>query len=82
MSSVERVIAEVDGSRVPIVRVAPPSEGEPEEGRKRRQLEWNEARLSLARAKGCVTPHCAATLGGPDEAGDQLKHCGNPGRDG
>ena len=82
MSSVERVIAEVDGSIIPIVQIAPPSEGEPEDGRKRRQLEWNEARLSLARAKGCVTPHCAATLGGPDEAGDQLKHCGNPGRDG
>ena len=73
--SVEKVIAEVDGSMIPIVQVAPPSEGEPEDGRKRRQLEWNEARLSLARAKGCVTPHFAATLGGPDEAGEQLKHC-------
>jgi hypothetical protein len=75
MRSVERVIAEVDGSMVPIVQVAPPSEGEPEDGRKRRHLEWNEARLSLARAKGCVMPQFAATLGGPDEAGDQLKHC-------
>jgi hypothetical protein len=71
----EAVIAEIDGSMIPIVEVAPPSEGEPEDGRKRRHLEWNEARLSLARAKGCVTPQFAATLGGPDEAGDQLKHC-------
>src|SRR5918996_1317886 len=75
MSSVERVIAEVDGSIIPIVQIAPPSEGEPEDGRKRRQLEWNEARLSLARAKGCVTPRFAAALGGPNDAGDQLKHC-------
>src|SRR5215216_7342978 len=75
MRSVEMVIAEVDGSMIPIVQVAPPSEGEPEDGRKRRHLEWNEARLSLARAKGCVTPQFGATLGGPDDAGDQLKHC-------
>jgi hypothetical protein len=75
MRSVERVIAEVDGSRIPIVQVAPPSEGEPEEGRKRRHLEWNEARLSLARAQGCVTPQFGATLGDPDDAGDRLKHC-------
>jgi hypothetical protein len=75
MRAVEAVIAEIDGSMIPIVEVAPPSEGEPEDGRKRRHLEWNEARLSLARAKGCVTPQFAATLGGPDEAGDQLKHC-------
>ena len=75
MRSVEMVIAEVDGSMIPIVQVAPPSEGEPEDGRKRRHLEWNEARLSLSRAKGCVTPQFGATLGGPDDAGDQLKHC-------
>jgi hypothetical protein len=75
MRPVEAVIAEIDGSMIPIVQVAPPSEGEPEDGRKRRHLEWNEARLSLARAKGCVTPQFAATRGGPDEAGDQLKHC-------
>ena len=72
---VETVITEVDGSMIPIVQVASPSEGEPEDGRKRRHLEWNEARLSLAHAKGCVTPHFAATLGDPDDAGDQLKHC-------
>jgi hypothetical protein len=46
MRSVERVITEIDGSMIPIVQVAPPSEGEPEDGRKRRQLEWNEARPS------------------------------------
>ena len=72
---VERVIAEVDGSMIPIVQIGPPSAGLSEDGRKRRHLEWNEARLSLAHAQGCVRPHFAATLGGPEEAGEQLRHC-------
>jgi len=68
------VIAETDGSMIPLVDTAAP-EAEGSDRRKTRQVRWKEARLSLAHAQGSVTPIFAATLGGPDAVGDQLLDC-------
>lgn len=65
------VVAEVDGSMVPIVTTAVLAA----DRRKTRTVGWQEARLSLAHAQGSVSPVFAATLGTVDEAGDQLRHC-------
>lgn len=70
------IIAETDGSMIPIVTISPrQSPDDPTDGRKRRSLGWKEARLSLAHAQGSVTPTFNATMGGPQEAGDQLLDC-------
>lgn len=70
-AGVPTVVAEVDGSLVPIVTTAMVAA----DRRKTRSVGWQEARLSLAHAQGSVRPVFAATLGTVDEAGDQLRHC-------
>jgi hypothetical protein len=70
------VIAETDGSMIPLVDTAAPATGEAGgDRRKTRQVRWKEARLSLAHAQGSITPTFAATLGEPDVVGDQLLDC-------
>lgn len=70
------VIAETDGSMIPIVDTAPPQPGAAGgDRRKTRHVRWQEARLSLAHAHGSVTPRFAATLGEPDVVGKQLRDC-------
>ena len=70
------IIAETDGSMLPIVTIMPrQSPDDPADGRKRRSLAWKEARLSLAHPQGSVTPIFHATMGGPQEAGDQMLDC-------
>ncbi len=70
---VAQLIAEMDGSMIPIVERAPAEEsGETIDYRKQKKLRWEEARLCLAHAPGCATPVFGATLGTVDEAGDQL----------
>lgn len=73
---VERLIAETDGSMLPVVSIKP-REGakSPKDGRKRRKLEWKEARLSLARNPDTVTPRYAATMGELEVARAQLVDC-------
>lgn len=66
---VEEVICQSDGAMVPIVEILP-GKGD---GRKRRTVFWKEAISSLAYEKGSKTPVYAATLGGRDEAGFQMK---------
>jgi len=63
------VVAELDGSMIPVVRTAEPEPGL--DRRTTRQLEWQEARLALAYRQGSVTPRFGATLGGPEKAGAQ-----------
>lgn len=65
------VVAELDGSMVPIVTTAVAAA----DRRKTRTVGWQEARLSLAHAQGSMSPVFAATLGSVDEAGDQLRCC-------
>jgi Uncharacterised protein family (UPF0236) len=70
------VIAETDGSMIPIVDTAAPETGAAEgDRRKTRQVRWQEARLSLAHAQGSVTPRFAATFGAPEAVGEQLRDC-------
>jgi hypothetical protein len=68
---VEQLIGEMDGSMLPIVSIAGGTDkSAPRDGRKRRQLSWREARLSLVRAPDKVKGRYAATMGGPAQAGE------------
>ena len=70
------LIAEMDGSMVPLVETAVPGDGDvPSDRRKTRQLSWTEARLCLAHEPGSVTPMFGATMGSVDDAGDRLREC-------
>lgn len=69
------IIAESDGSMIPIVETA--QSDLTQDRRKNKRLHWREARLSLAHAKDSVTPYFAATLDSVSEAGQQLLACVN-----
>lgn len=69
------IIVEADGSMIPLVDIVEATDDQPADGRRRRQLRWHEARLALAHPLGSVTPVFGATLGGPDDAGDQMLNC-------
>jgi hypothetical protein len=66
------IVAQLDGSMVPIVTVPPAAEGDPADGRKRRELSYNEARLAVARESTQERPFVAATMGSVDAIGDGL----------
>lgn len=74
---VDRIVAELDGSMIPIVTTdSIPSGDEPIDRRKTRQVGWKEARLTLARPLGSVeTVYEAMFLGSVDDAGDRMAHC-------
>jgi hypothetical protein len=57
---------------VPIVTINKTSTGDRRKGKK---FGWNEARLSLAHAKGSTEIVYAATLGSTDQVGAQLNDC-------
>lgn len=67
-----QVIAETDGCMIPIVKIAATG---PKDRRKRRQLDWQEARLSLAYRAGALEKHYQATLQAVEVAGAQLLEC-------
>ncbi len=69
---VAQVIAETDGCLIPIVKIA---EKGPKDRRKRRLLDWQEARLSLAYRAGSLAKHYQATLQEVEVAGAQLLEC-------
>jgi hypothetical protein len=72
-TGVKQLIAEIDGSLVPIVQTAPQSARDSEaDWRKNRRVEWKQARLSLVRPEGVVKPLFAATMGTAEQAGAQL----------
>ena len=57
------VLGQMDGCMVPIVTIKPIENNQsPRDGRKRRALSWQEARLALGRDLDKVTPHYAATM--------------------
>jgi hypothetical protein len=70
---VRQVIAETDGCLIPIVEIEEKSRVK--DRRKRRKLDWREARLSLARNADRVSKHYRATLGEVEQAGAQLLDC-------
>ena len=73
---VDVLIEEVDGCLIPIVKIAEHTEGDKSVDRRTtREVDWKEARLCFARPKDTVTPVFGATLGKPDDAGEQMAHC-------
>jgi len=72
VGGVAQVIAETDGCLVPIVKIA--AKG-PKDRRKRRLLDWQEARLSLAYRAGSLEKHYRATLHEVEVVGQQLLTC-------
>lgn len=73
---VRELIAEMDGTNVPVVEIPEKSEKNRVKDRRRlRRVGWREARLCLARRLQSVTAHYRATMGGVSEAGSQLKAC-------
>lgn len=69
---VAQLIAETDGSMIPIVTRDPAHEGDQ---RKTRVLGWKEARLGLVYAQGSLAPVFGVSTEGVDQAGDQLGLC-------
>jgi hypothetical protein len=71
------LIAETDGSMVPVVETAEAAkkEEEPIDRRKTRKLDWREVKLCLVHLPGSVTPVFGATTGSADEAGEKLWEC-------
>ena len=71
------LITEVDGTMVPIVEtyVKRDEEGKLIDKRETREVGWKEARLTLSHEKGSVSPVFGATMGDPDDAGEQMAHC-------
>ena len=67
-----QLIAETDGSMIPIVTRDPAHTGDQ---RKSRQLGWKEARLGLVYEQGTLDPVFGASTEGVDQAGDQLGFC-------
>lgn len=66
-----QLLTETDGSLVPLVE----SPAKAVDKRKTKNLRWGEARLSLAREVGCVTPHFAATMEAAQQAGAVWLDC-------
>lgn len=75
----ETIVAQADGSMIPIVTIEEAEDDDDEEkkndARKRRQLGWKEARLSMAREEKSVQPFFSALIGTPDDVGDALFDC-------
>lgn len=67
----QQIIAEMDGSMIPVVDTAIPKEGKADK-RKSRSLRWQEARLCFARGAKLITPIFYATMGDVERAGDLL----------
>lgn len=67
------LIAEADGSMIPIVQCATSSEAGSTDRRKRRTLFWKEARLSLIRRPDDIAPSFAVTLGDAAATGADLE---------
>lgn len=65
-----QMIGQIDGGMVPLVTTRAAADR-----RKTRQVAWQEARLALAHAQGCVSPQFAATLGDVTQAGAGLRQC-------
>jgi len=65
-SGKEGIIAQIDGSYLPMVRI---KEGEGDK-RKRREVNWEEVRLALAQGKGEAQSHYGVSFGSVDEAGE------------
>lgn len=71
-STAAQLIAETDGTMVPMVTIDSSFEGDQ---RKTRKVAWKEVRLALVYEPGTVDPVFGTTTGGVDQTGDQLACC-------
>jgi hypothetical protein len=70
------IVAETDGTMIPIVTTDGGREGEVcGDKRKNRKVSWEECRLAFARPHGSVTPVFGATMGDPEQTGDHWLDC-------
>jgi hypothetical protein len=74
------IIAECDGSMIPICETYLPEDSEASvnlsnDRRKHKRLFWKEARLSMAHAEGSMTPVFAGTMESVKVAGQQMMQC-------
>lgn len=67
----QQIVAEMDGSMIPVVDTAIPKEGKADK-RRSRSLRWQEARLCFARSAKLITPIFYATMGDVERAGNLL----------
>jgi len=67
----QQVVAEMDGSMIPVVDTAIPEEGKADR-RRGRTLRWQEARLCFARSAKLISPIFYATMGDVERAGNLL----------
>lgn len=65
----QQLIAELDGSMVPIVHIDPENAPPTSDRRKRRKVEWKEARLCVVQVQGHVDAHYGVSFGSTAEAG-------------
>lgn len=66
------LIAEIDGSMIPMVQTGKADTDGPQDRRKTRNVFWKEGKLSMIRRSGEVTPIFAVTLGDAAAAGADL----------
>jgi hypothetical protein len=67
----KQLIAEMDGSMIPVVDTAIPKEGK-KDRRRCRKIRWQEARLCFVRDSNQITPIFFATMGDTERAGSLL----------
>jgi hypothetical protein len=67
----QQIIAEMDGTMIPVVDTAVPKEGKPDK-RKCRTTRWEEARLCFSRGVQQITPIFYATMKDVEQAGNLL----------
>ena len=76
IAGVEFLIAEMDGTMIPIVEtMANETDSEEIDRRKTRKISWKEARLTSARNPEQKQPIFGATIGSVDDAGAALLSC-------
>lgn len=66
------LIAQIDGSMIPVVQTGRPDQSGPQDRRKTRKVFWKEGKLSMIRRVDEVTPRFAVTLGDAAAAGADL----------
>jgi hypothetical protein len=67
----QQLVAELDGTMVPVVDTEVPKQGKPDK-RKGRSVRWQEARLCFVRGAKQLTPVFYATMGDVERVGDLL----------
>ena len=68
----EQLIAEMDGSMIPVIDTGMPLDGSSCDSRRKRNTRWQEARLCFVRQVDQITPVFYATMGDVERSGSLL----------